>query len=417
MTAAQRAQLFLSRHWNALFLVIAGIVLALLVVRNTAIALAIPKHPELALRLNPSSGEALDSYATELANSADPNDQAKAAIFAVRALRESPLFSRPFLIVALQHERAGQSAVAIAVMNIAARRDPRSFSVRQWLLQHQLERGDYAAAIDEVDAMTRLRPELRVQYATALASLLEIPEARQPLAKALADNPLWQWEFLSAAVRAPGDHRPLYAILRAVIRNPASQISTGMLSIILNDMIHNGDVAIAKSIFDEMAKPDDDSNNLVFDGSFRRQQAPQPFNWMLSSTATGVASFDIDSVGGTTLLVRRFGSELASLAGEVLTLPPGRYELTTRVRADDVPLDNSLSWRITCLADNRMVARVDNPPATSGSADLKTSFQIGPDCPGQQLGLWTEAMDGSSSGAARYNFVAIRRVGDLGSAE
>ena len=417
MIAARRALHFLSRHWASLILASAGVGISLLIIRSAAVALAVAPNPAVALRFNESSGVALDSYAAQLAASHDLANQARAAAIAKRALRESPLLAHPFLLIAEQRERAGDPVGAIAAMNIAIRRDPRSISARQWLLQHQLEIGDYRGAIAEVDAITRLRPDLRSQYGAALVSLLSVPEARLPLADALVDNPAWQWQFLNAAVREPGDHAPIYALLRALVRNQGTQISGDSLSLILSNMIHNGDILIARSIFDEFTRSTDGGENLIFDGSFRRLQGPQPFNWALPSSSIGDASFDIDSVGGATLLARRFGGGSALLAGQVLTLPPGRYELTTRVRADDTPLDDSFSWRITCLRDDRLLVRIDNPPNGQGSIDLKSGFLVGRDCPGQHLGLWTEPTNGNASGAARYGFIAVRRVGNLESAE
>lgn len=388
---------------------IGAFLLAVLVARTTSVMLLERSRPELALLIDPENGIALARRAVLLASQ---GDFTPAEALARQSLRNNPIASQPFVVIANAEEEAGNLRQATEIMETALARDPRNLAARLWLLKGYLVNGAYVRAIDQVDALIRLRPRASTALAAALTPLLTTPDARAALVGALSKNPPWQSDFLLRAERDTKDPAAFYDLMGALLRSPTVEIPDETMTLVLNGIINRGDFEIANLLFRQVADSSvEDRTNLVYDGSFRQRKAPPPFNWTLLSTASGMAEMNRDVMGGSSLLSRYYGGEPAVLADQMLVLSPGSYRLAARVQADEMPLDGTFSWRLSCLPSKREVVRLANPPGRREPVNIGTEFTVPSDCRAQQLSLWAESDSGSSMAAARYTLVFIRSLG------
>ena len=162
--------------------------------------------PERALGWRAHDPQALQAIAErQLA----AGDVAAAQATARRLLAQEPLHGVAYRILAQVAEQEGDGDVA-ALYAIAARRAPRDVATRAWLAQHHLTRGDFPAALDQVDRLLRLSPRRAASVHPALVQLAQDPGFADALAYALRRDPPWRAGLL-AALRHPRTGNPIAA--------------------------------------------------------------------------------------------------------------------------------------------------------------------------------------------------------------
>jgi hypothetical protein len=137
----------------------------------------------------------------------------------------------------------------------------------------------------------------------------------------------------------------------------------------------------------------------LFDPEFAKAAMP-PFGWSLASGPAGVA----EPEGEGRLHVLFYGRDDLVLAGQLLTLKPGRYRLSMKVEATTLP-PNSVQWAVRCLPASTEVAIV--PIARSGALSEAFAIPRG-NCPAQRLELSGIAQQLSQQADATISQLELR---------
>ncbi|HUH22823.1 MAG TPA: hypothetical protein VLZ51_02035, partial [Brevundimonas sp.] len=162
--------------------------------------------PAIAVKAAPGSALVLRRAAeTELlAAESDGADAAthvdNAAFLAREALVRSPFDVRALRVIGLTEDRSGREDRADALLTLAGNWSLRDDPTHAWLVQHRLQRGDYASALAHADTLIRRRENLRPQvfrlFSTAAA---QDPQRALPVvARLVAAHPPWRQAYLDS---------------------------------------------------------------------------------------------------------------------------------------------------------------------------------------------------------------------------
>jgi hypothetical protein len=97
--------------------------------------------------------------------------------------------------------------------------------------------------------------------------------------------------------------------------------------------------------------------------------------------------------------------------GQLLLLPPGRYELVGEVRLDDLRAARGLRWQVVCIDGPAGI--LGRTPALKGRQDWTTwrvPIDVPEDCPAQRIELALEAIGPSEElvgGTVRFDGLRI----------
>lgn len=135
--------------------------------------------------------------------------------------------------------------------------------------------------------------------------------------------------------------------------------------------------------------------NGIFDPAFADLSAPPPFNWMLTSSAVGLA----ERRNG--LHVIFYGQEDGPLASQLLLLAPGTYRIAMPVTGDTGHA-RSLVWTLACANSSTPFSRFVLDPAAAARG---WTFSVPTGCPAQKL-----VLSGSSADMPQQVDVTIARL-------
>jgi hypothetical protein len=301
-------------------------------------------------------------------------------------------------------------------MEAAARRSIQESVAVDWLMRHKHERKDYAAALYFVDALLRTRSQVMERVLPVLASMVETPQARGELVKALAGNPPWRRSFLSALPRAVSDARsPLVVLLalRSAANPPAAADIRDYVSLLVQHKFYE----LAYYTWLQFLPPEGlASAGLLFNGGFELPPSGLPFDWVLhAGTGATVDIVQRPDDAGQRALYLELGPGRVEFGGvaQTLLLAPGSYRLTGRYRGE-INGRRGLVWRVVCAG---ATAPLGQSPmmvgATAPWKDFEFSFTVpAAECRAQHLRLELDARMPSEqlvSGSLWYDDLAIER--------
>ena len=198
-------------------LVVVGIVwVGWRIIADTAGSNAAATDPETALAWMPSEANALDELAfREFTKSGGDLDTARG--LAERALRSNPLDARALSVLGLIAERQGDQARADILMRLSAARTWRDTTTQAWLVNRDIQRGEFEQALSHIDALLRVNPEVIEQTFPVLSAFTIDKRTFDVLASFLAAAPPWRAVFLnvlSTRLSDAGRLVQLYAVLK-----------------------------------------------------------------------------------------------------------------------------------------------------------------------------------------------------------
>ena len=115
----------------------------------------------------------------------------------------------------------------------------------------------------------------------------------------------------------------------------------------------------------------------------RGQPGMAPFNWYFPATTSGVAERS-----PTGLQVEFYGRDTAELAGQLLTLAPGRYRLSVIAEGAADGEGSKLSWTLECLQSKARLGELVLTKVSYSPRRLGGEFTVpAQGCPAQWLRL------------------------------
>ncbi|HET9810778.1 MAG TPA: hypothetical protein VFP53_03670 [Sphingomicrobium sp.] len=318
-----------------------------------------------------------------------------------RLAQWAPLEPEPLLVDAAIAEKKGDIARAEKLLLEARRRDPRSTPARYLLADLWLRQDRLGEGLGEMAILTRLLPATSVQLVPALAALAKSPGASDRLRAILVSNPRVKQPLLNALAVDP-DNLDLILDLNSstpTVRGAGSSWQPRLL----NGLIGDGNYARAYQLWRKLSGFPPGTPPTLFNGDFRQVPAPAPFNWTFNSTGAGFAE-----PGGGRLRVIFYGRNNASLASQLLLLPPGRYRFSSG--ADGEMTAGAIAWTLSCA--NSKTKLMDRTLGDATGVMTSTFVVPAAGCPAQQLALVGRAQDTARESDVQIGPVAVERVGD-----
>lgn len=315
--------------------------------------------PELAIRVAPGS-PAVMSRAAEAELVAGRVDQARD--LAEMALRASPFDVRALRILGLSIAQSDEDA-ADPILTLAGNWSLRDDPSHAWLMTRRLRQGDYVGSFGHADALARRREDLRPRvfqyFATAAA---EDPRAVPALLQRYAVGPNWRPEFFEF-LRTAGNGPPVQAALAVGLTDRDGTLSDYELEVIYLDWLKAGRIPGLLALRARTGRP---APAVVFDGGFDGRPGPKPFNWDLTAERGVIptVSEDRSRAGESGLFVEFDGFLPASVAAQLVSLPPGPATLSYSIRVEAGGPDPLLKWTLTCLESGTVLTESRAPEAT-----------------------------------------------------
>jgi hypothetical protein len=367
--------------------------------------------PESALAWRGDNATALVTLATQQLS--EGGDAESAETLARQALRADPLQSAALVTLGMAADSRGDADVAGRLMDLAAGMSPRNGGAQLWLFNQRIRDRDYADAIARADVMLRANPDFAEALSPALVALGAEPDARPALVKALAAEPPWRGWYLGALARGSASPAVTYDLLAAL-----PDITSAELQPYLTQLIRAGDYSLALLAWMHFLPPAQAASvPYAFNGGFELPVTGLPFDWVFTRIAG--ASMDIvdtaEQGSGHALRVvfanrrLRFGN-----VTKLLVLPPGRYDLSARMKTAGLTSAAGLDWSIACADGSKQKLAATAPVTDTGGnwQDVGATFEVPPSgCPAQWLRL-ESGREEAFSGELFADDIAIRRAAD-----
>lgn len=350
---------------------------------------------EAAIRVAPGSPLVLRRAAeSELLAGRDGN----AAALGRDALSRAPFDVRALRVVGLTEARAGRTDQADDILTLAGNWSLRDDPAHAWLVNHRLQRGDYASAFAHADTLARRRGDVQPQvFRLYTAAATEDPQRVLPvLTGLLAADPPWRSAYLNS-LYSTDEGLQVAASLAVLLQSSRAPLTTPELQQFYLQTMGRRQIALLKAVRARLNRPDSDA--AVTNGGFDEPTAPEPFQWLLIQKAGAVAEVITDDTdrSNPALRVEYDGYSAADIARQRVFLAPGRYQLRAKSKTEAGEPAGRLAWTLTC--DPGGPSLLSAPAVTVAGARTRTwtqaavEFSVPQDCPTQWLELRGQPLD------------------------
>lgn len=313
-----------------------------------------------------------------------------------------PLSVYPFLVEGAIAEKEGALNRAEQLYGAALRLQPRSAAAHYLLTDLYLRTGDTANGMREIAELSRLVPGGSVQLVPALAQFARSPGAADQLRRIFASDPQLEQPVLSSLAADPANAELILSVANRTGSGPG-EAAPEWEEKLLDAMIAQGSYEKAYAIWTKITGNRNGAG--LFNPAFRQTNAPPPFNWSFVSAQAGVAEPENGS-----LRILFYGRNNATLARQILLLPPGHYRLTVSVAAASGNA-GTLAWAIICLPDRKQIFNLP----LSGNGETQTlagEFEIPTaGCGAQQIELDGTMEDSPETADLRIGALSLQRTG------
>jgi hypothetical protein len=282
----------------------------------------------------------------------------------------------------------------------------RNLPTRLWFIQHAVDRGDLAGALENFDIALRTSTDAPAILFPVLARASADPTLAGPIARILDRPEDWRLMFLHYAI-TQGDAASGIAAVLLRMRDRRWITETGIDGTLTAELISEELFAQARAIQDAF-HPVLRSASLVRDPSFADPRANYPFGWALGQKGEIGADRSRTTAGRTALSYQSLPGGTGQVASQLLILSPGDYRLAVRTATAPADATALPYWTVTCAGDDSaQIALLDQPAGRDAQA--VADFTVGPDCAAQWLALTVRESDASSGQAGAVASASIAR--------
>jgi hypothetical protein len=296
----------------------------------------------------------LDQFALNQVRRPDANlDVSAARSAAEQALREEPLDSRALALLAIIAERQGNRDKADALMSRAGRQTWHDPLIESWLLVRNLQKRDFNAALEPMDALLRTQNGLQPGEAQMLVELAGVPNGLTAIVNALGAAPPWRLDVLQELCAHLTSTDQLIALYRRLDQT-AHRVTAAELRPYLGRLVaaHLYSDAYEDWVLMGPAKHLAALEQQPYNGDFTSVPSGLPFDWTLDSVPG--AQLDIvkaPDAPGRALHLQFSGARVDfANVSQIMLLAPGNYHFTGLEMSKDLQTARGLWWHISCLA-------------------------------------------------------------------
>lgn len=328
------------------------------------------------------------------------------------ALRDRPIDGGAFRLLGLAAAAGQDPTRAVDLYRMAVQRGPRDVVARSMLVDTAFAQGRVGEGVAHLDALLRVAPYMRAPLLASLMPAVGNEDLVTNLVKVIAANPPWR----GAVAPVLRDSDPAQAetlLARLATRAP---LQPNELAVRVEALGKLGRPAQARQIWlASLADEERALDGTPFDGGFEGTDQTGGYGWKWDADPGVVIGLDaIEPAQGQQSLQAEFDGRAVRFVGprQRLALAPGRYEITSSVE-DRTGSPRRFAWFVQCMPGPNLV-QLDLPaPSGAGWKRTQATFDVPPDCPGQQLSLRHTGRSMSERqirGRLRVDDVRLRKV-------
>ena len=390
------------------------------IIANTAADTSARTDPASALEWRPDSAVALGTLAQQHLSLAATGEADLAGVtgLANHAVVTDPLDADAISLLGLAAAVRGDTDDADGLMRVAAARSLRETGAEMWLFERALQRADFAAAIASADTIMRTQPDVGNEVYPSLVELSSDAAGQAAMIGALARDPPWRGWFLEQLPQTP-DGLAIADPLLAGLAKTAAPTRTAELDPYLEKLVDYGSFQLAFLTWLRFLPPEEaKSVPFVYNGDFEQPVSGLPFDWQFSQVRgadTEVVDTTDPEIGKALRVVFANTRVDYHQVTKVLVLPPGPYELSGMVKAEDLTTPRGMRWRVACAdGDKHQLAESDAFLGTFAWKAFSAAFTVpATGCDAQTLRLELDtrvALDQQVVGTFWSDGLAISRV-------
>lgn len=361
---------------------IAALLLAVVIVRNAAVAAWSDTNPERAAQWwsgHPAAELALaQARIGKMAGAGIGPDPATLARLETAA-SSAPMAAEPVIAQGVAAQLAGDLGRAERLFRIAEQRQARLLSPHYFLADLYLRQGRVDQGLRELVNFSRLAPGGISAAAPFIAGYAREPANWPRIRPILQQRPALGRSVLDVLAADPANAQALMALTTAEQRLP----SAPWIGQLLDAMIKSGKYGEAFELAGKLGRIQATRGGFLRDPDFRNASEMPPFGWQLIDSAVGVA----ERRAGGGLHAIFYGSQSGNLVRQLLLLRPGRYRLAADAKGR-IGDPGALVWTVWC-GQGQILAEMLVQPGATRAVDLTVPAT----CAAQWLELRTRAQD------------------------
>ncbi|MER8871734.1 hypothetical protein NKI04_17670 [Mesorhizobium sp. M0814] len=354
--------------------------------------------PAVSLALDPFNVEALIAEITSDLNNTSNAPDLNALLGRARgALAFDLADARLYSLIGEIKYRQGEKGEAYKLFDQARNLSKTEIHALQRSIARNIEAGDLAKAVGEIDILLRRWPDQFSAISEGLPTILSNSDGYQAVLAAIRAEAPWRATLIYALSKTPRGIDFANRLLLDLTGSSAPPNSSE-LSAVISGYFRQKEYGPAYRLFlFSLSEQERKLGGYVFNSTFEPVSRGKPFDWQIPGQSgldvRFVTSQDaVEGEGGAT--VRFLNTPVKSAAlHQLVSLPSGSYKISLIASARNLKLPKGLFWSIRCVDPAGEIARFNIPEGTYNRQTLSQDFSVGPAaCPIQLLTLQTAAI-------------------------
>lgn len=315
----------------------------------------------------------------------------------------NPIAARTLGVIAAMGRDERTALRALAYSEAMSRRDLRT---QLLLIEARVQQNDAAGALRHYDRALRTTRSVPILLSTMIAASNNA-EIRDQVIRLLKRRPPWRSAFLVQLIDEQTPPDTVLPILRSLDLNPDDPGERQVLAKAVGKLVGQNRVADARTLLPR-------SPTTVRNGNFEAENMFPPFDWTLTDDANLNGVIEGGPAGrGNVLFLDARNGRAGAITYQLLTLSPGRYQMT--LEFGDITGDASTRPRVlvTCGTSDTPALMTWVLPigATGGRRSVGKPFIVSAACANQTLTVTLPAPLGGNAPRPWIDDIAVDFAG------
>lgn len=372
--------------------------------------------PNLAVALNPANTDARIRRTVVALNNPDTGASAPDFVADLEFVKRfAPVDPRADSLLGEIVLRQGDVEKAADLFLAALVQSPTELHSLKRLITLELSEGRIASALSRMSVLLKRWPGRFSEFSEVFPSLMAAPKGYEAVLAAAERDAAWRGRLLTFLASDAQTAAVAYRLLLD-LREADPPVANSEVDRVIALLLSKGQSQLAYQAF-VLTRATETMGNIgyVTNSTFAQTSASSPFDWSLSR----LAGMDAAMVGpgggpgGTDGLRIEFRRKpvKGTIAQQMLMLPAGVYELSTKSSARSLETPKGLTWTVTCASARTTLAELVVEPGRYDQQLTSTAFDVPEEgCEGQRLRLST----GVVAPSMRYRYEGTLTVHEIG---
>ena len=317
-------------------------------------------------------------------------------------IQRAPLDARTYSLLAVIDELEGDERNAQKNNETALTLKPTDLVGLVSTLSVQIRDRKFENATVTFDLMMKRHQRRAVALVGLMNSVLAAKNGRAAMVKLLATKPDWSENFLKALGEQTSSLGFAYQIQSDLLDQKTAD--KDQINTTIGQLIAKQQYQLAYRLFIRSQSERDKSlSGYIFNSDFTREPKKRVFDWQRNDErGVSVEWFQDASQTGVGIpegpaVLLRFQGQPVKRAGlrQLVSLPPGKYRLETKVSANRARLPKGLKWNLLCIAPNRSDGQLNFKEGSYKGENFSGEFLVAEPCGVHILWVDTE-LEGES---------------------